>query len=132
MKHHIKKITLYSLYLFMIFMPFGVFCDKHESDYPNRGTKLFGDYCDETKECGFLGAECAKNRKRCECQEHLPATNHIDKCGKTAGFNETCFFNEQCEAVDFRTECRNERCSCRIDIMSTVLNKDGNFDCKLN
>lgn len=124
----------------MIIMPFGAFSDKQnvgvddtttESGYLNLGTKLYGDYCEETKECGFPDSECGKKRQRCECQEHLQVTNHINKCGKSAAINEKCFFNEQCEAVDFRTECRNEICICRIDIyQSAVMSKDGNYDCK--
>lgn len=52
------------------------------TDYASRGTKKFGDKCDETRECGFPGSECEKKKKSCQCHEHLPVTNHIDKCGK--------------------------------------------------
>lgn len=138
MKHGIKHFIFHSLFLLIILIPFGVFGDiivvddltkNTEFNNYNRGTKLFGDRCDHTNECGFPGSECDKNRKRCECQEEVPVTNHIDKCGKSAAINEKCFFNEQCEAIDFRTECRNERCVCRIDLMLTVQNKDGTLNC---
>jgi hypothetical protein len=48
-----------------------------------RGDKKIGDKCDLTSECGFDGAVCAGDKKStCQCVPELPATNHIDKCGK--------------------------------------------------
>ncbi|GAB0093531.1 hypothetical protein DMENIID0001_086820 [Sergentomyia squamirostris] len=46
-----------------------------------------------------------------------------------AAINESCFFNEQCEALNFQTECRDGRCICRFE-MSPVVNKDGTIECK--
>lgn len=46
-----------------------------------------------------------------------------------ASINDTCFFNEQCEANNFQTECRSGRCICRFE-MTPVLNRDGNWECK--
>lgn len=43
--------------------------------------------------------------------------------------NDTCFFNEQCEAFHFQTECRDGRCICRFE-MSPTINKDGTIECK--
>lgn len=51
-------------------------------DYENRGLKKFGDKCDSTQECGFHGSICDSKKRSCQCIEELPATNHIDKCGK--------------------------------------------------
>jgi hypothetical protein len=48
-----------------------------------RGDKKIGDQCNKTMQCGFDGAVCAGDKKpTCQCQPELPATNHIDKCGK--------------------------------------------------
>jgi hypothetical protein len=48
-----------------------------------RGDKKIGDKCNETKECGFDGAVCSGDKKStCQCIPELPASNHIDKCGK--------------------------------------------------
>lgn len=46
-----------------------------------------------------------------------------------ASVNESCFFNEQCEAFNFLTECRDGRCICRFE-MSPIQNKDGTIECK--
>lgn len=46
-----------------------------------------------------------------------------------ASVNESCFFNEQCEAFNFQTECRDGRCICRFE-MSPIVNKDGTIECK--
>lgn len=100
-----------------------------EFDYASRGSKKFGDKCESTLECGFPGSICDPRKKSCQCTEDLPVTNHIDKCGKEASINESCFFNEQCEAFHFQTECRDNRCICRFE-MSPVVNKDGNIECK--
>lgn len=45
--------------------------------------------------------------------------------------NESCFFNEQCEAFNFQTECRDGKCICRFE-MSPIVNKDGTIECKGN
>ncbi|XP_037910440.1 uncharacterized protein LOC119651124 isoform X2 [Hermetia illucens] len=98
-------------------------------DNATRGNKKFGDRCEDTVECGFPGSICDPRKKSCQCIEDLPVTNHLDKCGKEAAINESCFFNEQCEAFHFQTECRDNRCVCRFE-MSPVVNKDGNVECK--
>ncbi|XP_037807553.1 uncharacterized protein LOC119600976 isoform X4 [Lucilia sericata] len=100
-----------------------------EFDYASRGQKKFGDKCENTLECGFPGSICDPKKKSCQCTEDLPVTNHIDKCGKEAAVNETCFFNEQCEVKYFQTECRDQRCVCRFD-MTPVWLKDGSVECK--
>lgn len=38
-----------------------------------------------------------------------------------ASINETCMFNEQCEDVYFKTECRNERCACKFEMVPEVM-----------
>ncbi|XP_016952604.1 uncharacterized protein LOC108026261 isoform X2 [Drosophila biarmipes] len=100
-----------------------------EFDYASRGQKKFGDKCDNTLECGFPGSICDPKKKSCQCTEDLPVTNHIDKCGKEAAVNESCFFNEQCEMRYFQTECRDGRCICRFE-MSPFWDKDGSVECK--
>ncbi|XP_032597561.1 uncharacterized protein LOC6569866 isoform X2 [Drosophila grimshawi] len=100
-----------------------------EFDYASRGQKKFGDKCENTLECGFPGSICDPKKKSCQCTEDLQITNHIDKCGKAAAINESCFFNEQCEAIYFQTECRDGRCICRFE-MSPIWGKDGSVECK--
>ncbi|XP_017038999.1 uncharacterized protein LOC108086558 isoform X2 [Drosophila ficusphila] len=100
-----------------------------EFDYASRGQKKFGDKCENTLECGFPGSICDPKKKSCQCTEDLPVTNHIDKCGKEAAVNESCFFNEQCEMRYFQTECRDGRCICRFE-MSPIWAKDGSVECK--
>ncbi|KAI9584753.1 uncharacterized protein LOC119634956 isoform X1 [Glossina fuscipes] len=100
-----------------------------EFDYASRGQKKFGDKCENTLECGFPGSICDPKKKSCQCTEDLPVTNHIDKCGKEAAVNESCFFNEQCEAKYFQTECRDGRCVCRFEMTPFWL-KDGSVECK--
>ncbi|XP_051864159.1 uncharacterized protein LOC117573652 isoform X1 [Drosophila albomicans] len=100
-----------------------------EFDYASRGQKKFGDKCENTLECGFPGSICDPKKKSCQCTEDLHVTNHIDKCGKASAVNESCFFNEQCEAVYFQTECRDGRCICRFE-MSPIWGKDGSVECK--
>lgn len=95
----------------------------------NREHKYFGDKCVSTDECSFPGSICDPQKRRCQCIEELQVTNHLDKCGKPAIVNETCFFNEQCEAESFQTECRNGKCICRFE-MTPVLNSDGQIKCK--
>lgn len=46
-----------------------------------------------------------------------------------ASINESCYFNEQCEAYNFQTECRDGRCTCRYE-MTAVQTRDGNYECK--
>ncbi|KAH9643324.1 hypothetical protein HF086_012994 [Spodoptera exigua] len=45
-----------------------------------------------------------------------------------ASINETCMFNEQCEDVYFKTECRNERCACKFEMVPEVT-VDGSVIC---
>ncbi|XP_018799191.1 PREDICTED: uncharacterized protein LOC108975281 isoform X1 [Bactrocera latifrons] len=98
-------------------------------DYASRGQKKFGDKCENTLECGFPGSICDAKKKSCQCTEDLPVTNHIDKCGKEAAVNESCFFNEQCEVKHYQTECRDGRCACRYEMMP-FWGKDGTVECK--
>ncbi|XP_076239156.1 EB domain-containing julius seizure protein isoform X2 [Calliopsis andreniformis] len=81
-------------------------------DLSGRGTKKFGDQCEEDRECGFAGSYCEPKKNKCTCREEFETTNHIDKCGHPANVNESCFFNEQCEARVSQTECRDGRCIC--------------------
>ncbi|XP_031842304.1 EB domain-containing julius seizure protein isoform X2 [Nomia melanderi] len=81
-------------------------------DLSGRGTKKFGDQCVEDRECGFAGSYCEPKKSKCACREEFEATNHIDKCGNPVNVNESCFFNEQCEARVSQTECRDGRCIC--------------------
>ncbi|GAB0093532.1 uncharacterized protein DMENIID0001_086830 [Sergentomyia squamirostris] len=53
-----------------------------EFDYASRGNGKFGDKCEVTNDCGFPGSICDAKKKSCQCVPELPATNHIDKCGK--------------------------------------------------
>ncbi|CAH0778386.1 unnamed protein product [Bemisia tabaci] len=92
------------------------------------GTKKFGDKCENTWECGFDGGICDAIKKSCQCLPELPATNHIDKCGKEAAVNESCFFDEQCESSYFQTKCQDGKCVCRFD-MKPVFHKDGSVEC---
>lgn len=46
-----------------------------------------------------------------------------------AAINDTCYFNEQCEAVSFQTECRDRKCICRFE-MTPIVNKDGSIGCQ--
>lgn len=41
--------------------------------------------------------------------------------------NESCFFNEQCEAFLYTTECREGTCSCRFEMIP--VQKDGKVEC---
>jgi len=51
------------------------------SDLSGRGSKKFGDVCEEDNECGFAGSYCEPKKKVCTCREEFEATNHLDKCG---------------------------------------------------
>lgn len=46
-----------------------------------------------------------------------------------AGVNETCGFNEQCEDMVYMTECRNDRCVCKFEMVPET-NPDGTVVCK--
>lgn len=46
-----------------------------------------------------------------------------------ATVNESCFFNEQCEAFYFQTHCLDGHCICRFDLIPTR-SDDGTFECK--
>ncbi|XP_076655647.1 EB domain-containing julius seizure protein isoform X4 [Halictus rubicundus] len=81
-------------------------------DLSGRGPKKFGDQCVEDRDCGFAGSYCEPKKNKCTCKEEFEATNHIDKCGHPVNVNESCFFNEQCEAKVSQTECRDGRCIC--------------------
>ncbi|KAE8739518.1 hypothetical protein FOCC_FOCC014974, partial [Frankliniella occidentalis] len=93
-----------------------------------RGTGKFGDKCDTNSDCRFEGSICDGKAKTCRCSPDLPATNHIDKCGKPAAVNESCFFNDQCEQHLLATECRDSRCVCRFE-RTPVVNQDGSLEC---
>ncbi|XP_063705536.1 uncharacterized protein LOC134834715 isoform X2 [Culicoides brevitarsis] len=93
-----------------------------------RGSKKFGDPCDSSWECGFPHAICNKDIKKCQCDDRFPATNHLDKCGKLAKVNESCFFTEQCEIMTEQTECRDGKCICMFE-MSPILNPDKTYSC---
>lgn len=98
-------------------------------DPSKRGPLKFGDRCESTTECGFAGSFCDPQLRTCQCTSDLPATNHIDKCGKKAQVNESCFFTEQCEQMTEQTECRDNRCICRFEMMP-VFKPDGTVDCR--
>ncbi|XP_053667781.1 uncharacterized protein LOC128718133 [Anopheles marshallii] len=98
-------------------------------DASSRGSKKFGDKCESTTECGFAGSFCDPKKHTCQCTVDLPATNHIDKCGKKRQVNETCFFSEQCEAMTEQTECRDGRCICLFE-MNAFFKSDGSVECR--
>ncbi|XP_073942671.1 uncharacterized protein isoform X2 [Choristoneura fumiferana] len=98
-------------------------------DPASRGTAIYGDPCSLTIDCGFPDSVCDENLKTCQCDPQKPVTNYVDKCGKPAGINETCMFNEQCEDAVIKTECRNERCACRYELVAEVT-VDGGVVCQ--
>uniref|UniRef100_A0A1Q3FV81 Uncharacterized protein n=2 Tax=Culex tarsalis TaxID=7177 RepID=A0A1Q3FV81_CULTA len=98
-------------------------------DPSKRGPLKFGDRCESTTECGFAGSVCDSTLRTCQCTSDLPATNHIDKCGKMAQVNESCFFTEQCEQMTEQTECRDGRCICRFE-MNPIFKPDGTVECR--
>ncbi|CAG9807732.1 unnamed protein product [Chironomus riparius] len=100
-----------------------LFCAQ---DLSSRGKLKFGDPCETTQQCSFVGSVCLN--RECVCEPFLEATNHFDKCGKPVSVNESCFFNEQCETSIPQTECRDGRCICRFDKMP-ILKKDGSIEC---
>lgn len=42
--------------------------------------------------------------------------------------NESCFFNEQCEKLNYQTECKEGVCSCRYE-MQAVVKSNGQIEC---
>ncbi|XP_072939606.1 uncharacterized protein jus isoform X2 [Epargyreus clarus] len=97
-------------------------------DPSKRGKMMYGDPCSTVMECGFPDSICDDIQKICRCHPDLPVTNHVDKCGKPAGINETCSFNAQCEDVVMKTECRNDRCACKYEMIAEVT-VDGGIVC---
>ncbi|XP_055617497.1 uncharacterized protein LOC129762909 isoform X2 [Toxorhynchites rutilus septentrionalis] len=98
-------------------------------DLSKRGIGKFGDKCESTTECGFAGSVCHPTLRTCQCTPDLPTTNHLDKCGKKAQVNESCFFTEQCETMTEQTECRDGRCICRFE-MNPIFKPDGTVECR--
>ncbi|XP_041970616.1 uncharacterized protein LOC121727013 isoform X2 [Aricia agestis] len=97
-------------------------------DPSKRGSMMYGDSCSTVMECGFPDSICDMVQKICRCHPVTPVTNHVDKCGKPATINDTCMFNEQCEYVDFKTECRNDKCVCKFEMVAEVT-VDGGIVC---
>ncbi|XP_039750020.1 uncharacterized protein LOC120626542 isoform X1 [Pararge aegeria] len=97
-------------------------------DPSKRGSMMYGDVCSTVMDCGFAESVCDQVLKTCRCHPDFQATNHVDKCGKPAGINETCSFNEQCDEIVRMTECRNERCVCLYEMVAE-LSVDGGFVC---
>ncbi|XP_075971311.1 EB domain-containing julius seizure protein isoform X2 [Anticarsia gemmatalis] len=89
---------------------------------------LYGDACSTGADCHFPDAVCDDIQKTCQCHPDVPISNYKDKCGKAASINETCMFNGQCEDVDFKTECKNERCACKFEMVPEVM-VDGGIIC---
>ncbi|XP_063360204.1 uncharacterized protein LOC134649392 isoform X3 [Cydia amplana] len=94
-----------------------------------RGTAMYGDGCSITNDCGFADSICDESLKTCHCHPDKPATNYVDKCGKPSSINETCTFNEQCEEAVIMTECRNDRCACKYEMVAEVT-VDGGVVCQ--
>lgn len=108
----------------------GVWAEETEHfDPAGRGTLMFGDKCESTTDCGFAGSVCDPGTRTCQCTSDLSATNHLDKCGKKAQVNESCFFTEQCEQMTEQTECRDGRCICRFE-MNPIFKPDGTVECR--
>lgn len=108
----------------------GVWAEEMEHfDPAGRGTLMFGDKCESTTDCGFAGSVCDPGTRTCQCTSDLSATNHLDKCGKKAQVNESCFFTEQCEQMTEQTECRDGRCICRFE-MNPIFKPDGTVECR--
>ncbi|XP_068631235.1 uncharacterized protein jus [Battus philenor] len=89
-----------------------------EFDPSKRGKKMYGDSCNSVIECGFPHSIC--DGENCRCDPSMPVSNDFDKCAKAAGINETCMFNQQCEAAVIKTTCRNERCVCMYEMVPEV------------
>ncbi|KAJ2952180.1 hypothetical protein O0L34_g4460 [Tuta absoluta] len=98
-------------------------------DPSTRGDKKYGDHCSTLIDCSFEFSICDDVQKICRCQEDY-VTNHVDKCGPPAGINESCIFNEQCEDVVFQTECKNERCACRFEMIAELAADGSGYVCK--
>lgn len=98
-------------------------------DPSKRGPMMYGDMCSTITDCGFANSVCDPVQKTCRCHPEFTVTNHLNKCGKMAGINETCTFNQQCEEVVPQTECRNERCVCLYEMVAG-LNEEGRVVCK--
>ncbi|XP_051159823.1 uncharacterized protein LOC127280686 isoform X2 [Leptopilina boulardi] len=97
-------------------------------DLPPRGGKKIGDDCKTDSECGFYGAHCSADHKKCFCKNEFLTSNQIDKCGNPSNVNESCDFNEQCEMKVPQTECRDGRCICIFEKIP-VLQDDGTTVC---
>nr|XP_026489187.1 uncharacterized protein LOC113395728 isoform X1 [Vanessa tameamea] len=97
-------------------------------DPSKRGGAMYGDGCSTVIECGFADSICDSVQKTCRCHPEFAVTNYVDKCGKPAGINETCAFNQQCEEAVLMTECRNERCVCLYEMVAEMT-VDGGFAC---
>ncbi|KAJ8912451.1 hypothetical protein NQ315_002817, partial [Exocentrus adspersus] len=99
-----------------------------------QSDKKFGDKCNYNSECGFDGSYCDDITKKCLCKPEVPVTNHLDKCGidvisfAAVKVNESCSFNEQCEFVNYQTECKDGVCSCRFE-KQAIIKPDGQIDC---
>uniref|UniRef100_A0A6P7GA72 Uncharacterized protein LOC114339579 n=1 Tax=Diabrotica virgifera virgifera TaxID=50390 RepID=A0A6P7GA72_DIAVI len=102
-----------------------LYAQESGDDYNQK----FGDKCRDTKQCAFDGAVCDDITHKCLCKPDLPVTNHIDKCGVSARVNETCLFTEQCETVNFQTECKDGMCVCRFE-KQAVMKPDGRIECE--
>ncbi|XP_035438615.1 uncharacterized protein LOC118268290 isoform X2 [Spodoptera frugiperda] len=102
------------------------YAELTSNDPLRRG--LYGDLCSTIEDCHFPDAICDDVQKTCHCHPDVPISNYKDKCGKPASINETCMFNEQCEDVYFKTECRNERCACKFEMVPEVT-VDGSVIC---
>ncbi|CAG5052754.1 unnamed protein product [Parnassius apollo] len=98
-----------------------------EFDPSQRGKKMYGDSCTTVVECGYPDSICDDNI--CRCDPSMPITNDFDKCAKAAGINESCMFNQQCEATVIKTHCRNERCVCMYEMVPEVT-ATGEIICK--
>ena len=88
----------------------------------------FGDPCQESVECNFLGGHCDPVAGICKCLPEAPVSDFYDKCGRQAKINESCTFDEQCSASNKQTMCKNEKCACRFDLTPIVQN-DGSIIC---
>lgn len=88
---------------------------------------LYGDRCSVNSDCHFSDSVCDELHKICQCHPDVPISNYKDKCGKPATINETCMFHEQCEDVDFKTECKNDRCACKFEMVPELV--DGTIIC---
>lgn len=45
-----------------------------------------------------------------------------------AKVNESCFFDEQCEALTQKTLCRDGYCACRFEMLP-IMKSDGTTEC---